>query len=232
MQTNSIFESIEKAIEKRGELSPFLFLWNNLELTHGDIEVFIQEIFQKHSIDAQGLFHLMDNGESLKIDEVKKIVAQWDIRPRFAFQIFFIENISRMTTQAANACLKFFEEPGEGNIIFLTSASESGILDTILSRVQICELHKNSLREENTFYLSMIASHISASSDELVRYFFSWKYEKQEYVEFLKSLVTYIAKSWDFIDLLDDIHEDIWGILKNNLQGKYVTDKYITLLKD
>jgi len=78
-----------------------------------------------------------------------------------------------MTTQAANACLKFFEEPGEGNIIFLTSASESGILDTILSRVQICELHKNSLREENTFYLSMIASHISASSDELVRYFFS-----------------------------------------------------------
>ena len=33
-------------------------------------------LFQKQSIDAQGLFHLMDNGESLKIDEVKKIVAQ------------------------------------------------------------------------------------------------------------------------------------------------------------
>jgi hypothetical protein len=36
--------------------------------------------------------------------------------------------------------LKFFEEPDITNIIFLTNASESGILDTILSRVQIIEL--------------------------------------------------------------------------------------------
>jgi hypothetical protein len=41
-----------------------------------------------------------------------------------------------MTLQASNSLLKFFEEPGKQNIIFLSAKSESGILDTILSRVQ------------------------------------------------------------------------------------------------
>jgi len=36
--------------------------------------------------------------------------------------------------------LKFFEEPDVTNIIFLTNTSESGILDTILSRVQTIDL--------------------------------------------------------------------------------------------
>jgi DNA polymerase III delta prime subunit len=66
---------------------------------------------KKNEIDTQSLFHLQDTGEALKIDEVKRFLSQGSVRPRFAFQVFFIENISRMTLQAQNACLKFFEEP-------------------------------------------------------------------------------------------------------------------------
>jgi len=36
--------------------------------------------------------------------------------------------------------LKFFEEPDVTNVIFVTNISESGILDTILSRVQTFDL--------------------------------------------------------------------------------------------
>jgi hypothetical protein len=38
----------------------------------------------------------------------------------------------------------------------------------------------------------MIDSHVQKSSDELVRYFFSGKYEKDEYMVFLKTLIEYI----------------------------------------
>lgn len=228
---NMNFDIIESCIQKGREISPFLFLDSNLELLHGEMESYLKNILKTYNIDTQSLFHLRDIWESLKIEELKLFIAQWNIRPRFAFQIFFIENISRMTTQAANACLKFFEEPWEWNIIILTNASESWILETILSRVQTLKISQFSpwKREGTTkiFYQDMITSHVSWSSDALVRYFFSGKYEKSEYVNCLYALIDYIQDSWDFAHLLDEIHEDIWGILKNNLQGKYVVDKYI-----
>lgn len=232
---NKYFENVSSAIEKGGEISPFLFLSSHLELLHADIMHYIQDIFHQQSIDIQSLFHLSDTGENIKIEEIKKFIAQWDVRARYAFQIFFIENISRMTSQAQNACLKFFEEPGEGNIVILTNQSEAGVLETILSRVHIQHIFRSFSPEaknvKQDFYFSMIGSHISGNSDELVRYFFSGKYEKAEYIEFLKMLMFYITQSSTYIHLLDDLQEDIWWILKNNLQGKYVVDKYIMLLK-
>jgi hypothetical protein len=225
-----IFKNIKTNIDKKGEISPFLFMSQNLELLHADIEWFIGEIFNDHGIDAQSMFHLEDTREALKIQEVKAFLAQWDVRPRFAFQVFFIENISRMTLQGQNACLKFFEEPWEGNIIFITNRGESGILETILSRVQIINQNSSASEQKNEFYYSMIDSHVLKTSDELIRYFFSWKYEKQEYVEFLKTIIYYIWKTKNHIELLDELHEDIGGILKNNLQGRYIVDKYIMLL--
>lgn len=233
------FDIIEHQIQRGEEISPFLFLDTNLELLHGNLESYARELLKKNTIDSQSLFHLRDTGEALKIAELKQFLANGDIRPRFAFQIFFIENISRMTLQAQNACLKFFEEPWKWNIIILTNASESGVLETILSRVQVPNLSNPDLIQSsphrknqaaNSFYQDMIVSHISWSSDELVRYFFSGKYEKEEYIKFLYALIDFIAGSWTHINLLDEIHEDIWGILKNNLQGKYLVDKYIMKL--
>jgi DNA polymerase III delta prime subunit len=104
-------ESVQNILKKGGEISPFLLLSSNLEILHADIQAFILQLLSESHIDAQSLFHLQDLGEALKIAEVKTFLAQGNVKPRFAFQVFFIENISRMTLQAQNACLKFFEEP-------------------------------------------------------------------------------------------------------------------------
>ncbi len=136
-----------------------------------------------------------------------------------------------MTTQAQNSCLKFFEEPWEWNIIILTNSSESGVLETILSRVQSISMQKTNTSQISEFYYDMIYSHAQQQSDELIRYMFSAKLEKQDYVSFLMSLIEYISKNSEFIWLLDEIHEDVNGILKNNLQGKYIADKYIMKLR-
>lgn len=227
---NSVLLKIENSIQKGGENSPFLFLSQNLEILHHELESYLSDVLQKHNVDAQSLFHISDNGENLKIWEVKNFISRGDVKARFWFQIFFIENLSRMTLQSQNACLKFFEEPGEGNIIILTDTSRAWILETILSRVQIIEDNKHIGEEKNDFYFSMIGSYVQKGSDELIRYFFSGKYEKQEYVEFLKTLLMYISENTHYTHLLDELEEDIGGILKNNLQGKYIVDKYITLL--
>lgn len=179
----------------------------------------------------QSLFHITDSGEALKIDEVKKFLSHGEVRPRFKFQVFLIENISRMTLQAQNACLKFFEEPGEWNIIILTNTSQAWVLETILSRVQTVSVYKSWNSHVSEFYYDMIFSYGEQESTELIRYMFSAKLEKTEYIEFLRALIEYVSKTHKWIYLLDEIHEDINGILKNNLQWKYVADKYIMKLK-
>lgn len=231
MKMNS-FDIIQKQIQKGGVVSPFLFLSPNLELLHWELYTYILSLLKDHDIDMQSLFHISDSDEAIKIEEIKKLLTHGEIKPRFKFQIFLIENISRMTTQAQNSCLKFFEEPWEGNIIILTNSSESWILDTILSRVQIISWATHIRARVSEFYYDMIYSHDHQQSDELIRYMFSSKLEKWEYIEFLKALIEYISQTWKYIWLLENIHDDINGILKNNFQGKYIADTYIMKLQN
>jgi len=227
---SEVFKNIEIQIERGSEISPFLFLSPNLELLHWELVIYLQGLLSEHKIDNQSLFSLSDTSQALKIEEVKKFLSAWEVKARFSFQIFLIENISRMTTQAQNACLKFFEEPWKGNVIILTASWESWILETILSRVQIITLTAGTSSRVSEFYYDMISSYILQQSDELIRYMFSAKLEKEDYISFLVSLVEYISKTGTYTWLLDEIHEDINGIISNNLQGKYITDKYIMKL--
>jgi len=198
---------------------------------HHEIYSFILEILRENEMDKQSLFHLVDTWESLKIDEMKRFMTQWDVKPRFAFQVFFIENISRMTLQTQNACLKFFEEPWAWNIIFLSNASESGVIDTILSRVQKRELKLGWHSQENSFYSSIFEWLIVWESLECITYFFSAKLEKNEYLIALKTLMQVLMSSgWKYIKILSKLEKDINGVEKNNLSPKYILDSYIVLL--
>ncbi len=230
---DAVFQSLEQKLWQRGEIAPFLFLWNNLELLHHNLSTRFTKLLAEHWLDTQSLFLLPDTGETLKIETVKNFIASGNVRPRFGFQIFYIENVSRMTPQAQNACLKFFEEPGEGNIIILTNSGKWGILETILSRVQmfpISEFSHDASRSLLEFYRSMIEEYASGNSLGLIEYFFSQKYEKEEYMNFLRALVEYIATTGKYRDLLDWLEEDMQGIMKHNLSARYVVDSYIMAL--
>jgi hypothetical protein len=52
-------------------------------------------------------------------------------------------------------------------------------------------------------------SHIMGKSNELVIYFFSGKYEKQVYIDFLKTLLIFASQNPKYLFLCDEIHEDI-----------------------
>jgi len=230
MQLNSFFQTFDTRVSSKGEFSPFLFLYSQAELFHWELQRELLDAVVHLGADRESVFTLSDLWESLKTAEVKNFIAQWDIKARFGIQIFCIENISRMTLWAQNACLKFFEEPGEWNIVILTSASQSGILETILSRVQIHDMRSWSaaVNFKNTaFYYAMIESRVEKQSHEIIRYFFPGKFEKDEYMTFLSALVEYIQTTGKLSHLLDDIHEDMWGIMKNNLSARYIVDKYI-----
>lgn len=225
---NSSLETIVWKIEKGEPISPFLFLWPNLELCNNETYTLANTLLEKYGIDKNSLFVLSDTeGESIKIEETRNFIAKGYEKPRFKFQIFLVENISRMTLQSANACLKFFEEPWVGNIILLTNASEAGVLDTILSRVRIVKSNTSSLDNIQTNYLSMIQSYYESGDIDLVSYLYKQKLEKSDYKDFLTTLLHYIMSSGKCSEKLDELEKDIQGLAQNNLSGKYIVDKYL-----
>lgn len=219
--------NIINQIEKGEEISPFLFLGTNIELLDSQVKQIWNELLEKFDVPKVNFSVLDDNGENIKIKDIKEFIKPWELGTPYKFQIFLIENVSRMTLASFNSCLKFFEEPWVQNIIFLTNKSESWIIDTILSRVQIIHLWGTTQTFENNFYFSMLDSYLKTKSSEIFSYFFRNKLEKKEYTDFLKNMIFYSKKHWVFLDLLEEIDEDITLIETNNVNAKWVVDKYL-----
>ncbi|MCP4523847.1 MAG: hypothetical protein GY828_06555 [Candidatus Gracilibacteria bacterium] len=230
MNHNNIINNITETINKAETLSPCLFLGENIELLNANVFQIAQELLDNFNIPHTYIYTLGDNGEKIKIAEIKSFTQPSNSLPGFPFQIFIIENISRLTLQSANSCLKFFEEPGKHNIIFLTNQSESGILDTILSRVQIIKIGGKKQETENPFFQSLIQEISKNNKKQSLNYFYNSKLEKEEYIHFLENIILFAKKHFCFIDSLEQIESDIQNIKQNNVNPRYVIDKYILTL--
>jgi len=227
---NTISKITEK-INKGEELSPFLFIGKNLELVNTKVREYAIELLNEFKIPNAYLYTYKDDWETIKVKEIKNFIEFSNSKPPYKFQIFLIENISRLNWHSSNALLKFFEEPWIQNIIFTTNSWENNILETILSRVQIINLNINKNKKENEFYLSLINSYIKNQSNELISYFFNTKLEKEEYIDFLENIIFYSKKNLILIKYLEELNEDINGIKQNNLNAKYIVDKWILKIK-
>jgi len=96
-------------------------------------------ILQQQLVAGQGpgLISFLDNGESLKVEQIRTIadaVSKRTAEDQFSFCV--IEHIERMTRSAANAFLKMLEEPSERFLFLMTTRREKKLLPTVLSRVQ------------------------------------------------------------------------------------------------
>ncbi len=227
MINKNITENITRQINKGDKKSPFLFLGKNSEILNSEIKNLWLDLLKKYEIPSSYMYTFLDNWEKIKIWDMRTFTEFANSKPPYKFQIFFIENISRFTIWAANSLLKLFEEPDETNVIFLTNSSESWILDTILSRVQTISLWWSSTIKKDNFIFSMLDTYIKEKNTEILSYYFRNKLEKQEYISFLENLIIYSKENLVFIDFLSEIDDDINVIKQNNVNAKYVIDKWL-----
>lgn len=222
-----VIEQIKNKLEGKNTIIPFLFTWNNLEILNKEVENLALNLLKSFEIPKIYLYKFEDNWENIKIKELKEFVEFWNSTPPYKFQIFFIENISRLTLASSNSLLKFFEEPWITNIIFTTNVWENWVLETILSRVQIIDLWLNKTSKKNSYFQNIISNHLEWNNNELISYFYKSKLEKDEYINFLENLIIYAKENLVFISFLEEINQDINLIKKNNVNARYVVDKWI-----
>ncbi|MDR2411250.1 MAG: hypothetical protein LBD88_01235, partial [Candidatus Peribacteria bacterium] len=106
---NNIFFNIVDKVNKGEEISPFLFIDKNLGIANLKIEDLAKSLLREYNIPKAYLYVLKDDGENLKIKDIKDFVEFSNSKPPYKFQIFFLENISRLTLASSNSLLKFFE---------------------------------------------------------------------------------------------------------------------------
>lgn len=77
------------------------------------------------------------DGLNIKVDQIREIVKTGALTSFSGEgQVFIIKDADKMNIQAANALLKFLEEPKENVTFFLVGMNKDALLPTIQSRVQ------------------------------------------------------------------------------------------------
>ncbi len=74
--------------------------------------------------------------ESIKIAEIRAIIGKLQLSADSQRRIMIMEDIDRLTPEAANALLKILEEPPGDVLYIFTSSHPYSLMETILSRVR------------------------------------------------------------------------------------------------
>ncbi len=105
-------------------------------------------------------------GLSLKIDEVREIIARASWEPSTSrFRVVVIEDAERLTESAANALLKAIEEPGVRTIWLLCSPTVEDVLPTIRSRCR-----QIALVTPSTAAVAALLVREESASDEIAKF--------------------------------------------------------------
>jgi DNA polymerase III subunit delta' len=79
---------------------------------------------------------ISDDGNSLKLEQMREIIARLNMTGHGRYKILLMENIGRLTPEAANSLLKLLEEPPVNTLFFFTATRPSDVIPTIRSRMQ------------------------------------------------------------------------------------------------
>ncbi len=85
----------------------------------------------------QDTIELADDGETIKIETMRNTLARLATTTPGKYKIFLVQNIERMTLEAANALLKTLEEPGSRVLFLFTSSAPEDLLPTVISRLRM-----------------------------------------------------------------------------------------------
>jgi len=225
-----IKNKILEKIKMEQEISPFLFIAQNTELLEEKVDNLAFSILKELDIPKTEIYKFETEENSIKLQEIKNFISKVFITSPYKIKIFIINNFSKATLESANSLLKILEEPWKQNLIFLTNNSESWILDTILSRVQTVKLNLWDIKTNNNFFYELINSYIKEKNSNLIKYFFTNKLEKQDYLDFLNVLRDYFIKNFIYLDSLEELQDDIEKVSKNNVLPKYIADKWTLIV--
>lgn len=92
--------------------------------------------------------HELDAASNNSVDDIRTLIDQVRIPPQVGkYKVFIIDEVHMLSTQAFNAFLKTLEEPPKHAIFILATTEKHKILPTILSRCQIYDFNRITIKD-------------------------------------------------------------------------------------
>ncbi len=124
-----------------------------------------------HSEDEDFAFNIfeLDAASNNSVDDIRSLIDQVRIPPQVGqYKVYIIDEVHMLSQAAFNAFLKTLEEPPKHAIFILATTEKHKIIPTILSRCQIFDFKRITVRDAKE-YLKYIAESqgIEAEDDAL-----------------------------------------------------------------
>lgn len=126
----------------------------NQDGTQGEDEDFAFNIFE------------LDAASNNSVDDIRNLIDQVRIPPQVGkYKVYIIDEVHMLSASAFNAFLKTLEEPPKHAIFILATTEKHKIIPTILSRCQIFDFKRITVKDA-TEYLKYIAANQGVEADE------------------------------------------------------------------
>ncbi len=114
---------------------------------------------------AFNIFEL-DAASNNSVDDIRSLIDQVRIPPQVGkYKVYIIDEVHMLSTSAFNAFLKTLEEPPKHAIFILATTEKHKIIPTILSRCQIFDFKRITVKDA-TEYLKYIAESQDINAEE------------------------------------------------------------------
>ncbi|MBT8321320.1 MAG: DNA polymerase III subunit gamma/tau, partial [Eudoraea sp.] len=114
---------------------------------------------------AFNIFEL-DAASNNSVDDIRNLIDQVRIPPQVGkYKVYIIDEVHMLSQSAFNAFLKTLEEPPKHAIFILATTEKHKIIPTILSRCQIFDFRRISVKDAAQ-YLKFIAEEQGVEADE------------------------------------------------------------------
>ena len=183
------------------------------------------------------VIELKPDGLSIKIGQVRELKQEFTksgVEGRR--KLVMVEDIEKMTTQAANSLLKFLEEPDGDVMVILMTTAKHRLLPTILSRVQLIQFPQLP-REKR-----MLALEEAGLSRERAAVLSQLTSDTKQALELSgnENLTTLIESVWKWyvtFSKKDDqafifVQTDLMPLVKEKSEYHLVMDLFLVILQD
>jgi len=157
----------------------------------------------EHPENSPDYIDVFPNGNSVKVDQIRKLQSDIIIKPHNKYKIYILNNAEKMTVEAQNALLKTLEEPPQYAIIILVTNNKEALLDTIKSR---CDIVKFNSIPHNEMIGYLVQNGIEEKKSTLLTSFSRGSLER----------ALDLANSTEFTDMRDDVQKYIKVLFDKN----------------
>lgn len=177
------------------------------------------------------------DGQSIKIGQIRELKETFTKSGMESRKkIVIVEDVEKMTNQAANSLLKFLEEPDGDILVILLTTARHRLLPTILSRCQLIHFPQLSKKQQRE---NLEAAGLSEDRAAMLSHLTADTTEALELAEddTLKELIPVVWKWASFLVKADAqsfifVHTDLMPLAKDKKDQMRALDLLLILLQD